>query len=204
MNSTFVGRFGSFLAAEQDAFSLIPMLECLLAKGADPAYLIYLPGSQSRSSLMVEMVTQMMLWQTQTLTEATRLLVRAVVVDEKMLTNIMDRFQRELQSRGIPNFKHRPSVKLPLLNRYRERKMHFIQQKRITKQLQTALEKLRNDESSDFLFNYTRALNDTSKHDFSQLILASHLTLLLTPGAKYHNTHKQLHTAEYEADGLPA
>ena len=183
---------------DQGSSSLVPMLECLLAKGADPAYLIDLPNRNLKTSLLIEMIAQMMRTQNQSLTEAARLVVRATVVDNRMLTRIIGRFRRGLRVVGIRDDsvylrEHSPSK----FKQYRKRMIHVARQKNIDQQLQIALESLRNAEESDFFFNYAKATEGASRHSIAQLLVASHLTVLLTPGAKYHPSGIQRRLTAY-------
>ena len=75
--------------------------------------------------------------------------------------------------------------------------IHGKTRKSIAQPLQIALENLRNEEESEFLFNYAEVTNNASRDSIAQLLIASHLTVLLTPGAKYHPSGIQRRLTAY-------
>ncbi len=137
------------------------------------------------------------------MTEATRLLVRVVVVDEEMLLYVISRFWiRTSQCMVAAHILREHPFKW--LTRYLDQQKLGVQQKKNIQYLKLALENLRNADKSDLLINYEQGITFVSKYSIGQLVFAIHLTVLLTPGAKYHSdiTNHLQSTPDFRAVGL--
>ncbi|KAI0415959.1 hypothetical protein F5X98DRAFT_206355 [Xylaria grammica] len=192
---------------DHSQFSLIPMLECLLSKGADPAYLVSLgpnpgsPGGEMRTSLLIEMVAHMMRTQNPTLTAATRLLVRTTTVDEEILARIIRRFQTYIWYRvpieyGRSNRLFRRMIGGP---RRFGPSLYADPSREMMRHLKFSLENLRNEDKSIFSVNYEQVIG-VPEYSIAQLVIASQLSVRLTLGAKYHAPVWGRHLDEIKMD----
>ncbi|RWA09188.1 hypothetical protein EKO27_g5905 [Xylaria grammica] len=187
------GKYFTHIRDDHSQFSLIPMLECLLSKGADPAYLVSLgpdpgsPGGEMRTSLLIEMVAHMMQTQNQTLTAAARLLVRTTTVDEEILARIIRRFRARIW--------YRVPIEYGRFNRLCRRiidgprrfgpSLYADPSRKMMRHLKFSLENLRNEDKSIFRVNYEQVIG-VPEYSIAQLVIASQLNVRLTLGAKYH------------------
>ncbi|KAI0867853.1 hypothetical protein GGS24DRAFT_495023 [Hypoxylon argillaceum] len=174
---------------DQSESSIIPMLECLLAKGADPAYSAYV--GHSNTSLLVEMIANMMRNQAGSVPEAIRLLIAGVKIDEVMLAQILHRFRERAFGGMMIKDYYNPSGSLPSpprtnFKRYLPRRERIYPRsfKKTTRHLRITLENLRDANKSADLIDYAQVINMAPEFSVAQGLISSHLTLLLTLGAK--------------------
>lgn len=176
----------------------VRMLECLLAKGADPAFNANLAGN---TSLLVEMTAQMMRNQTQSMTEAIRLLIRDIEIDETMLIKILYRFRRRALRIGMRydgyssgELRRRTSsgtssgTSYGILEEYLvEGEGIYIRPralKKVTQHLRLALENLRDVNKSGDAIDYAKVISIAPEFSVAQALVSPYLTVLLTSGAK--------------------
>ncbi|KAI1736543.1 hypothetical protein F4680DRAFT_257367 [Xylaria scruposa] len=164
----------------QSSSSLVPMLECLLANGADPAYLIWL-GAGQRTSLLIELVVHIMRTQNQSLTEATRLLVRATTVDKETLSNSISRlYFRTFYSIDAPP----PDSLFKKALTFLSQRTNIVQQDKNTRYLKLALENLRSVGKSDLLINHEQEIGFHPNYSVRYTVYSTYSAIWLTPGAK--------------------
>ncbi|KAI1121915.1 hypothetical protein F5Y10DRAFT_287923 [Nemania abortiva] len=179
------------------------MLDCLLAKGANPARVIFLEDILVRSietSVFIEMVAHMMRNQTLAMTEAIRSLVQAIpVIDDGTLHQIILRFWTRIfgpmgtlnvnTSDLVMPFLPLPKGKLEKLKRiiFGNKSRHAHRSKGITYHLRLALDNICDVNKSSFRTDYGKVVNDmVPEFSIEQLVVASQLTASLTVGAKYY------------------
>ncbi|KAI0101794.1 hypothetical protein GGR51DRAFT_312049 [Nemania sp. FL0031] len=166
--------------------SHIRMLECLLAKSADPMRRIAPGPLNMNTSFFIEIVTHMIKNQNEAMAETVRLLAQAGTVDNRTLARIITRLKERVFGARFSPLEDAMSLSWPLKSQFEKlRRIVFRDTQLVSAQyLRHILEDICDVNKPSPHIDYVRLLNLRSEGSIEQLVLASQLTTSLTVGAK--------------------